>query len=152
MRQTEVHPCRSDGRPLGSAVTWDCEKREHVCFRAPTIADDFTREPPAISSSPGKPIENADIESFNARFPDECLNENLVYQPGQRRAEDRGMEAELQSAATTQCIRLPMPEVFRHVAMTNCGNDAGSARVEDAARLPHSHSSGGYYPDSQSVR
>jgi transposase InsO family protein len=25
---------------------------------------------------PGKPIENACIESFNARFRDECLNDN----------------------------------------------------------------------------
>lgn len=26
---------------------------------------------------PGKPVENAYIESFNGRFRDECLNENL---------------------------------------------------------------------------
>jgi putative transposase len=98
-------------------------------FRALTIADDFTREAPAIEVDtslggvrvtrvldrlqqerglplqirsdngpefiskaveqwayehgiewhfiePGKPIENAYIESFNARFRDECLNEN----------------------------------------------------------------------------
>lgn len=26
---------------------------------------------------PGKPIENANVESFNGRFRDECLNENV---------------------------------------------------------------------------
>jgi putative transposase len=29
--------------------------------------------------TPGKPVENAYVESFNGRFRDECLNENLFY-------------------------------------------------------------------------
>jgi transposase InsO family protein len=28
---------------------------------------------------PGKPIQNAYIESFNSRFRDECLNEELFF-------------------------------------------------------------------------
>ena len=28
---------------------------------------------------PGKPVQNAFIESFNGKFRDECLNENLFY-------------------------------------------------------------------------
>ncbi len=104
-------------------------------FRALTIADDFTRESPAIEVDtslggvrvvrvldglkmerglplqirsdngpefvskaveqwayengvewhfiePGKPIENAYIESFNARFRDECLSENWFTSSG----------------------------------------------------------------------
>ena len=49
---------------------------------------------------PGKPIENAYVESFNARFRDECLNENWFTRPDRRQAEDRNLEAGLQSTAS----------------------------------------------------
>jgi putative transposase len=34
---------------------------------------------------PGKPIQNAFIESFNGRFRDECLNENWFFSLGETR-------------------------------------------------------------------
>jgi putative transposase len=34
---------------------------------------------------PGKPNQNAFIESFNARFRDECLNENIFFDPNHAR-------------------------------------------------------------------
>ncbi len=36
--------------------------------------------------TPGKPTENAFIESFNGRFRDECLNEHLFSTLGEARA------------------------------------------------------------------
>ena len=63
-------------------------------FRKLNIVDDFTRECVAIEVDrslpglrvargvqlrfirPGKPIENAFVESFNGKFRDECLNEH----------------------------------------------------------------------------
>jgi putative transposase len=55
-------------------------------FRILAIVDDFTRECPALVAdtslsglriAPGKPQENAFIESFNGRLRDELLNETL---------------------------------------------------------------------------
>ena len=72
-------------------------------FRSLTIVDDHSRESVAIEADvsltgervsrvlerlaakgvklhfirPGKPVENAYIESFNGRFRDECLNEHI---------------------------------------------------------------------------
>ena len=59
-------------------------------FRGFTVVDDFTRECPAIEvdhslsgervaktlTQPGKPVQNAFIESFNGKLRDECLNES----------------------------------------------------------------------------
>lgn len=44
---------------------------------------------------PGKPIQNAFIESFNSRFRDECLNEELVHGSSGCNEEDRALEKAL---------------------------------------------------------
>ena len=56
---------------------------------------------------PGKPIENAYIESFNARFRDECLNENWFIDLADARQKIEDMEAGLQPAASAQLVGLP---------------------------------------------
>jgi transposase InsO family protein len=55
-----------------------------------------------ILIEPGRPVQNGDIESFNGRFRDECLNEHFVPDaaPGARR--DRGMAARLQRGAASR--------------------------------------------------
>ena len=40
---------------------------------------------------PGKPIENAFVESFNGKFRDECLNEALICQWRGSAGTDRGL-------------------------------------------------------------
>ncbi len=35
--------------------------------------------------TPGRPMENGFIESFNGKFRDECLNENWFIDPATRR-------------------------------------------------------------------
>lgn len=41
---------------------------------------------------PGKPNQNAYIESFNGRLRDECLNEHWFTSLGPRKDGDRGVE------------------------------------------------------------
>ena len=44
---------------------------------------------------PGKPIQDAFIESFNSRFRDECLNAPLVHQSGRRPTAYRSLAVDL---------------------------------------------------------
>jgi putative transposase len=173
-------------------------------FRALTIADDFSREAPAIEVDtslggvrvtrvldrlqqerglplrirsdngpefiskaveqwayehgvewhfiePGKPIENAYIESFNARFRDECLNENWFITLADARQKIEAWRQDYNQRRPHSSLGYRTPEEFRQLALTNSGNAAGYARLENAARFPHSHRSGGCYPDSKSV-
>jgi putative transposase len=53
--------------------------------------------------APGKPVQNAHIESFHGRFRDECLNESVVPDPGGCPADHRGMAPGLQHRAAPQC-------------------------------------------------
>jgi transposase InsO family protein len=45
---------------------------------------------------PGKPNQNAYIESFNGRLRDECLNEHWFTKPAARQGGDRGMATRVQ--------------------------------------------------------
>ncbi len=44
---------------------------------------------------PGKPVQNAFIESFNSRLRDECLNEHLFVSLAEARADHRSLAARL---------------------------------------------------------
>src|SRR5262245_64393074 len=59
---------------------------------------------------PGKPVDNAFIESFNGKFQDECLNENWFVDPRGRAHEDRGLADRLQRGAAPQRAREPHPK------------------------------------------
>jgi transposase InsO family protein len=54
---------------------------------------------------PGKPNQNAYIESFNGRLRDECLNETLVSQPAACPNRDRKLATGIQRRATEEGIR-----------------------------------------------
>jgi len=45
---------------------------------------------------PGKPVQNAYVESFNGLLREECLNANWVYQSQRRAAQNRNLAARLQ--------------------------------------------------------
>ena len=49
---------------------------------------------------PGKPMQNAFIESFNGRFRDECLNANWFRNLRHARPRRRGLAQSIQSAAS----------------------------------------------------
>jgi len=174
-------------------------------FRALTIADDFSREAPAIEADtslggvrvtrvlsrlkqerglprqirsdngpefiskaveqwayengvewhfiePGKPIENAYIESFNARFRDECLNENWFTSLADARQKIEEWRQDYNQRRPHSSLGYRTPEEFaKNAAAMGCGKDAGCARLENAARFPLSHSLGCCCPDSESV-
>lgn len=63
---------------------------------------------------PGKPVENAHIESFNGRLRDECLNVHQFGLAGRRHRHDRGLAGRLQSAPAPRLPRAPDPERIRH--------------------------------------
>jgi putative transposase len=50
--------------------------------------------------APGKPTQNAFIESFNGRFRDACLNDHWFEKPDSRAFSYRSMAAPLQRAPT----------------------------------------------------
>lgn len=51
---------------------------------------------------PGKPNQNAYIESFNGRLRDECPQRALVHQPVARQGRDRGVAARIQRGKTQE--------------------------------------------------
>ena len=53
---------------------------------------------------PGKPNQNAYIESFNGRLRDECLNEHWFTQPAACPRRDRTLAAGIQRGATEEGV------------------------------------------------
>ena len=49
---------------------------------------------------PGKPVQNAFIESFNSRLRDECLNEHVFLTLAEARENHRGVASRLQPQPT----------------------------------------------------
>jgi putative transposase len=98
---------------------------------------------------PGKPIENAYIESFNARFRDECLNENWFTSLADARQKIEEWRQDYNQRRPHSSLGYRTPEEFRSM-MAGYAQDAGCARLENAPRFPLAHSLGGY-PDSKSV-
>lgn len=90
--------------------------------------------------APGKPIENAYVESFNARFRDECLNENWFTDLADARRKIEEWRQDYNQRRPHSSLGYRTPQEFR-LAMTSCGKDAGCARLENAARFPLSPSS-----------
>ena len=58
---------------------------------------------------PGKPIQNAFVESFNARFRDTCLNEYWFTSLADARQTIESWRQHLLSRATSQCFTVPDP-------------------------------------------
>jgi putative transposase len=93
---------------------------------------------------PGKPIENAYIESFNARFRDECLNDNWFTTLADARQTIEQWRQDYNQRRPHSSLGYRTPEEFKQMAaVTSYGKDGDTAALENASRLPLSHSSGG---------
>jgi putative transposase len=93
---------------------------------------------------PGKPIENAYIESFNAHFRDECLNDNWFTTLADARELIEQWRQDYNQRRPHSSLGYRTPEEFAHQsAGMSYGKDGDKAALENASRLPLSHSSGG---------
>ena len=94
---------------------------------------------------PGRPMENAYIESFNGRFRDECLNENWFTDLADAREKIAGWRQDYNQARPHSALDYRTPEEFARAQAKGYGKDAGQqlARLENASRFPLSHSHGG---------
>jgi putative transposase len=93
---------------------------------------------------PGKPIENAYIESFNARFRDECLNENWFTSLPDARQKIEEWRKDYNQRRPHSALGYRTPEEFAQATATpSYGKDGDTPALENAARFPLSHSSGG---------
>ena len=61
---------------------------------------------------PGKPVQNAFIESFNGRFRDECLNQHWFVNLAQARQHRRCLAAGLQSGPPHSALGYLTPDEF----------------------------------------
>jgi putative transposase len=67
---------------------------------------------------PGKPIENAFVESFNGKFRDECLNEHWVASVAEARAIIEAWRIDYNTVRPHSALRKATPEQF---ANSLCG-------------------------------
>jgi putative transposase len=68
---------------------------------------------------PGKPTQNAFIESFNGRFRDECLNDHWFTSLPQARTLGRGVSARLQREPPHSALKYDMPPLDVSVRRTH---------------------------------
>jgi putative transposase len=92
---------------------------------------------------PGKPIENAYVESFNARFRDECLNENWFLGLTDARQEIEIWRQDYNQRRPHSSLGYRTPEEFAQMTAKSRGKDGDKTALENAPRFPLSHNSGG---------
>ena len=74
--------------------------------------------------APGKPIENAYVESFNAHFRDECLNENWFTDLADARRKIEAWRQDYNRRRPHSSLGYRTPEEFAEVAAQGGGKDA----------------------------
>jgi len=88
--------------------------------------------------APGKPQQNAFIESFNGKFRDECLNQNWFVDLRDAREVIEAWRVDYNTVRPHSSLGYRTPEEF--AAAKGCGKDGGFATLENAPRFPLSHS------------
>ena len=93
---------------------------------------------------PGKPVQNALIESFNGKFRDECLNQNwfVSLNDARRIIETWRVDYNTVRPHSSLGYRTPAEFAAEIGGEKGCGKDGGSATLENASRFPLSHSHG----------
>jgi putative transposase len=97
---------------------------------------------------PGKPVQNAHVESFNARLRDECLNVNWFRNLWQARARIAAWRKEYNSERPHSSLGYQTPEAFRNACAPSLrdaempqilaarqGNPAGAGGGLDSAAV-----------------
>ena len=90
---------------------------------------------------PGKPTQNARVESFHGRLREECLARKLVSESVRRAAEDRGVAERVQRRAAAQQFGIQNPERICGAAgrrlLHSCARGKGLKRRPLPLALPH---------------
>ena len=91
---------------------------------------------------PGKPTENAYIESFNGRLRDECLNTNLFFSLAEVQNGLKDWQRDYNTIRPHSGIDNMSPVEFREKSdgARGCGKAGRSATLENSASFPLSHS------------
>jgi putative transposase len=91
---------------------------------------------------PGKPVENAFIESFNGRLRDECLNTSLFFSLADVRTELDSWRLDYNTVRPHRGIGNVSPAEFRQksAGAKGCGKDGRFASLENSSSFPLSHS------------
>ena len=94
---------------------------------------------------PGKPVENAYIESFNGRLRDECLNTHLFFSLAEVHSELERWRVDYNTVRPHSAIGQISPVEYRNETAGDmgCGKDGRFASLENSPSFPLSHSHDG---------
>ena len=91
----------------------------------------------ALHIQPGKPTQNAHVESFHGRLRDECLNVEVFFTPADARRKLHLWRRDYNHYRPHSALDDRTSAEF--AARCGRGKDGGGTALEDAARLPLSH-------------
>ena len=99
---------------------------------------------------PGKPTQNAFVESFNGKFRDACLNSHWFVDINDARRSIETWRVHYNTVRPHSSLGFLSPEQFRMAGETGCGKDGRSATLENSTSFPlsHSHDGGDNSPNS----
>jgi transposase InsO family protein len=87
---------------------------------------------------PGKPTQNAHVESFHGRLREECLRVNWFTNLLDARRKIATWQTEYNEQRPHSSLGYRTPAEFARVAITQSyGKDAGSAHLENASGVSH---------------
>jgi Integrase core domain/Transposase len=97
-----------------------------------------------VHIEPGKPVQNAHMESFHGKLRDECLNASWFQNLWDARRKITAWRTEYNEERPYSSLGYRTPAAFAAEigGGEGCGKDGGFAPLENAARFPLSHSPG----------
>jgi len=92
---------------------------------------------------PGKPTQNAIVESFNGKFRDACLNEHWFIDIQDARRTIEAWRIHFNTVRPHSSLKYQTPEQFRLAGETGCGKDGQQVTLENSSSFPLSHNPDG---------
>lgn len=89
---------------------------------------------------PGKPTQNAFIESYNGKFRDACLNEHWFVTIADARRQIEVWHRHYNTVRPHSSLGNRTPEQFRLAGERGCGKDGHFVTLENSSSFPLSHS------------
>ena len=89
---------------------------------------------------PGKPTQNAFVESYNGKFRDACLNEHWFVTIADARRHIKVWRVHYNTVRPHGSLGNRTPEQFRLAGEKGCGKDGHCVTLENSSSFPLSHS------------